>query len=156
MNLRNFAHSSNFYFQTNLFDRDESIYAVQECNLPGLNFSHIITSKRSALGNIQGDTITFNDLNLSLIIDENLEVWKEIISKMLIMRNPDTTEGENYERYGYLIIQDDNTNEILKLEFVNMMIETIDDLSFNTNSEDEIITCSIVLKYDYYNLISSK
>jgi hypothetical protein len=147
---RNFTHNSNFFFQTNLFNKDETSYAVQECNLPGLSFSHIQISKRSAFANEQGDTISYNDLNISLIIDEDLVVWKDIITSMQNMRNPVTTEGEEYMKYGYLIIQDDNTNQIIKLEFIDMIIESIDDMTFNTNSEDEIITCTVTIKYDYY------
>jgi hypothetical protein len=147
---RNFTHNSNFFFQTNLFTKDETSYAVQECNLPGLNFSHIQISKNAVFGNEQGDTISYNDLNISLIIDENLVVWKDIITSMQNMRNPVTTEGEEYMKYGYLIIQDDNTNQIIKLEFIDMFIESIDDMTFNTNSEDEIITCTVTIKYDYY------
>jgi hypothetical protein len=147
---RNFTHNSNFFFQTNLFNKDETSYAVQECNLPGLSFSHIQISKRSVFGNEQGDTISYNDLNISLIIDEDLVVWKDIITSMQNMRNPVTTEGEEYMKYGHLIIQDDNTNQIIKLEFIDMIIESIDDMTFNTNSEDEIITCTVTIKYDYY------
>ena len=147
---RNFTHNSNFFFQTNLFNKDETSYAVQECNLPGLNFSHIQISKRSVFANEQGDTISYNDLNISLIIDEDLVVWKDIITSMQNMRNPVTTKGEEYMKYGYLIIQDDNTNQIIKLEFIDMIIESIDDMTFNTNSEDEIITCTVTIKYDYY------
>ena len=77
---RNFTHNSNFFFQTNLFTEEETSYAVQECNLPGMNFSHVQVGKSSVFGNLEGDTITYNDLILSLIIDEKLVVWKEIIN----------------------------------------------------------------------------
>ena len=151
-NRRNFTHNSNFFFQTNLFGEDFT-YNIQECNLPGMNFSHIQTSKSSVFGNIEGDTITYNDLIVNIIIDEELKIWKEIVNVMQTMRNPITSKGELIERYGFLIIQDDNTNEILKLEFSNMMVETIDDLSYNTNSEDDIITCSVTIKYDTYIIL---
>ena len=153
MSVRNFSHNSNFFFQTNLFSEEETSYAIQEVNLPGVSFSHIQASARSVMGNFQGDTLTFNDLTLNLIIDEDLVVWKEIMNKMLTMRNPENELGELVEKYSYLEIHDDNSNQILKLEFKDCMIESIDDLAYNTTSEDEIITCSITIKYDYFVII---
>lgn len=147
---RNFSHNSNYFFQTNLFTEEETSYAIQECNLPGMSFSHIQTPKNAVFGNIQGDTITYNDLILNLIIDEELATWKEIVNKMQRMREPVHSTAENIEKMGYLEIHDDNSNIVVKLEFVNMMLETIDDLSYNTNAEDEIITCSVTIRYDYY------
>jgi hypothetical protein len=153
MSTRNFTHNSNFFFSSNLFSEEETSYAIQECPLPGLSFSHIQTSARSVLGNLQGDTLTYNDLIINFIIDEELIVWKEIVNKMLLMRNPENNLGEQIEKYSYLEIHDDNSNVVLKLEFVGCMIESIDDLSYNTTSQDEIITCSITIKYDYYNIV---
>jgi len=152
-NLRNFTHTSNFTFQTNLFTEEETAYSVQEAPLPGLSFSHIQTSRNAVFGNIQGDTITYNDLTLSFIMDEKLTIWKEIVGKMIKMRDPNQVTAEQIEKYGYLEIHDDNSKEVLKLEFVNCMIESIDDLQYSTTSEDEIITCSVTIKYDYYNIV---
>lgn len=150
---RNFTHNSNFFFQTNLFEDEETIYAIQECNLPGLAFNHIEVPRHAILGNVQGDTITYNDLTLNLIMDENLFVWKAIVSKMQKMREPENSTAEQIEKIGFLEIQDDNTNKVLKLEFKGMMIESIDDLQYSTNSEDEIITCSVNIKYDYFIIV---
>ncbi|MEA3485959.1 MAG: hypothetical protein U9R03_04555, partial [Candidatus Aerophobetes bacterium] len=75
-----------------------------------------------------------------------------IVQSMQQMRNPVDGNGKIIEKMGWLEIHDDNTNKILKLDFVGMMLESIDDLSYNTNSSDEIITCSIGLKYDYYTI----
>jgi len=147
---RNFTHNSNFLFQTNLFTEEETTYAIQECPLPGLSFSHIQIGARSVLGNVQGDTLNFNDLTISLIIDEELKVWKEIVQKMLKMRNPENSLGEQIQKYSYLEIHDDNSKEVLKLEFIDCTIESIDDLMYNTTSQDEVITCSVTIKYDYY------
>lgn len=151
-NNRNFTHSSNFIFITNLFNDEQTSYAVQEVNLPGLSFSHVQASTRSSMLNLQADTLNFNDLTLNLVVDENLKVWKEIVGKLTRMRDASTTEGENIEEMSFLEVHDDNSKLVLKLEFSGCMIESIDDLSFSTISEDEIITCSVTLKYDYYQV----
>jgi len=152
MSSRNFTHNSNFIFNTNLFSDEDVSYYVQEANLPGLGFSHIQVGRQSSMMNFQGDTLIYNDLTLNFIIDEELKVWKDIIVKMQKMREVYEGTAENIEKSGYLEIHDDNSKIIIKIEFINLMIESIDDLQFSTNTEDEIITCSINLKYDYYNI----
>ena len=151
-NLRNFSHNSNFIFSTNLFG-EETTYKLQTINLPGVNFSHTQVSKSAVFGNTQGDTVTYNPLSLSFIVDENLEIYKEFITLVQKMRNPDNTTSEQIEKYGYLEIQDDNTNTILKVELKNIMLESIADLQYSTNTEDEIITLDVSLVYDYFTLV---
>ena len=153
MSIRNFTHNSNFIFTTNLFNDEQTSYGIQEVNLPGMSFSHIQVQRHSVLGNIQGDTITYNDLSLNIIVDEELNTWKEIVNKMQEMRNPDVSTAEKKEEMGYLEIQDDNTNKVLKLEFYGMIVESIDDLAYSTNGEDEIITMGVTIKYDYYQIV---
>jgi len=152
MSHRNFSHNSNFIFQTNLFENDTFFYYLQECNLPGLSFSHIEMPKNAVLGNIQGDTITYSPLSISIIIDEKLETWKNIINVAQKMRNPVSSTGEPISKWGHLTIQDDNTNQVVKLEFRDMMLESISDLTYSTTSEDEIITCTVDIKYDFYTI----
>jgi len=154
MSNRNFTHNSNFTFQTNLFG-DNTTYGIQEVALPGMSFSHIQIGRQSVLGNLQGDTLNYNDLSINIIMDEELKIWKEIVSTLQDkMRSPDQGIGKQVEKIGFLEIQDDNTHKVLKLEFHGMMIESIDDLSYNTNSEDDIITVGVNLKYDYYTIVN--
>ena len=114
------------------------------------------TSKGSVFGNLQGDTLTYTDLTLNFLMDENLVIWKETLHKMLKMRDPNTTVGGQLEKYGYLEIHDDNSKEVLKLEFVNCMIESIDDMQFSTVQDDKIITYSVTIKYGHYNIVEKQ
>jgi len=153
LNKRNFTHNSNFVFASNLFEDKEVEYFLQEVNLPGINFNHITTSVSAVPLVLQGDTPQYNDLMLSFILDEELILWKEIFKKLTLMRNPENSYGDNDEKWGNLIIQDDNSKEILKLEFHNLRIESVGDLEFNSNSEDEELTLSVTVKYDYFIIL---
>ena len=153
-NPRNFTHSSNFFFGTNLFG-EETIYSIQNFNLPGISFTHIDMAKSSVRGVIEGDTILYNDLSINIILDEKLEVWKDIITTMQKMRNPYTSEGEYIHKRAWLEIHDDFSKIVLKIWFEDVMIESIDDIPFASNQEDEIITLGITLKYDYFTIDKS-
>jgi len=148
-NVRNFSHTSNFLFTGTLFG-EETTYKLQSINLPGVSFSHPQLAGSSVLGWAQGDTAVYNAVNMSFIMDENLELWKEIHRYLVKMRDPETSFGELNEKQGYLEIHDDNSNLVLKLRFVNMVIESISDLDFSTIQEDEIMTLEVTALYDYY------
>ena len=150
-NTRNFTHNSNFFFGSNLFG-DEALFNIQTVNLPGLNFAHIQAGKQSSMLNFQADTLNFNDLTVDIIIDEELEVWKDIAGSMLKMRDGESGLGELIEKNSWLEIQDDNGGSVLKLKLTNCLIESIDDLAYNSNSDDEIITMSVTIRYDYYEI----
>lgn len=151
MNNRNFTHTSNFIFGTNLFSEDVTYYA-QTINVPGISFGHIESSTRSVKFNLQSDTMEFSPLNITLIVDEQLENWKQIFKTLKRMREQDKGTGEKVEEYLWIEIHDDNSQKILHLDFYGAMLESLGDLTFNTTSEDEIVTTDIVIKYDYYDI----
>ena len=148
---RNFSHTSNFFFGSNLFG-EETLYAIQSCNLPGLSFTHIMTATRGVSAYIQGDTITYTDLNIEIIVDEELKTWKDIVGSMQKMRDPVTSSGELIEKISWLEIHDDNSKLILKLYFQGSKIESIGDLQYLSTGEDEILILPCTIKYDYYTI----
>jgi len=151
MSQRNFSHISNFIFGTNMLG-EETQYNIQGCNLPGVSISHIKTNKNSQSLFLQGDTIEYNPLEIELILDEGLETWKDIMSKFEHMREQQEGTGEILQSGSWLLIQDDNSNNILKINFYNTIINSIGDLKFSTTSEDNNITLSISISYDYYTI----
>ena len=150
-NLRNFSHTSNFIFGTNLFG-EEATYLLQSVNLPGMSMSHVQVNHRSIMGNIQGDTTTFNDLSLEFIVDEELVLWKQIANHFKKMREQDKGTGDLINEYAWLEIHDDNSRKVLKLDFHGALFESFDDLIFNTTSDDDVLTLSGSMKYDYYTI----
>jgi len=148
-NTRNFTHNSNFTFNTNLFG-ETTTYAIQGVNLPGISFNHIGSGKSSENLYLQGDTLTFGVLNITLIIDENLVIWKDLINKIFTMREHGI--GDELEEMSWLEVQDDNSNKILKVMFYDCKIESVSDLSFTSSNEDEVITLDVSLVYDYYEI----
>jgi len=153
MSNKNFTHNSNYYFGTTLFT-DNVLYNIQQVNLPGVAFSHIKTSKSSVEGFLTGDTLVFNALNVNIIVDEKLETWQSIMSTIFVMREQDKGLGSDLEGQAWIVLQDDNGHNILKVTYHSARIESIGDLEFNSISEDEIITLDIGLVYDNFTIES--
>jgi hypothetical protein len=151
-NNKNFALDTSIYFGTTLFAED-TLYNVQSVNLPGVDFSHPqIASRSGALITGQADNITFNDLQLTLIIDEGFNIWKDIMTnafKMVKVTQP--MFNKNFHD-AYVVITDSQGNDILKVWFRNAQITSIGDLSFASSNMNEHLTLDVGLKYDYMEI----
>jgi hypothetical protein len=153
---KNYALDTSIYFGTTLFS-EETLYNVQSVNLPGVDFSHPqIASRSGALITGQADNITFNDLQITLIIDEGFSIWKEVMVnafKMVKVTQP--MFNKNYHD-AYVIITDSQGNDILKVWFRNAQITSIGDLPFASSNMNEHLTLDIGLKYDYMEIQDDK
>ena len=151
-NSRNLSHSSNFLFSTSIFGT-ETIYNIQNCNLPGISFSHINVSKSSTKGFVQADTPDYNQLNITIILDENMEIWKSIIKSIQTMREPYESIADDVKSNAWLEIHDDNSSTVVKLEFIDARIESISDVLYTTTDDDEILTVDVTIDYDFFVVI---
>ena len=148
-NVKNFSHSSSVYFVMDIFGR-EVTYNVQRVNLPGISFSNIELAKTAQRFLKQGDTPTYNTLSVDIILDENLEIWKEIVSTFQKM----TIEGDGdmylTEFSSFLHIFDEKDKSILKLDFIDCVLQSIGDIEFDTTSDDEELTLTLTIDYAFF------
>jgi hypothetical protein len=149
---KNFALDTSIYFGTTLFTED-TLYNVQSVNLPGVDFSHPqIASRSGALITGQADNITFNDLQITLIIDEGFNIWKEVmVNAFKMVRVTQPMFDKNF-RDAYVVITDSQGNDILKVWFRNAQITSIGDLSYASSNMNEHLTLDVGLKYDYMEI----
>jgi len=152
MGNRNFITASNFYFSTDLFGGLVE-YNIQAVNLPGLGFNHIKINKNSIKGNIQGDTLEFDMLSVTVILDEDFLVWKKMVNTLLLMREPYHSTSEYITKNATLFIKNHNSKTILKLEFNDVQLERIGEVEFTTTEDEgDIITSTIDLTYDFFTI----
>jgi len=152
MNSRNFTNSSNFLFGTTLLD-EEVIMNIQDVNLPGISMSHSPLSSQTNLGYIQGDTLTYSPLNVNVILDENMEVWTKIVQTMKNMSEDDGTAEEIHSN-SWLIIENNNHEPLIRIDFYNTIIESFGDITFTSTSENEELLMDVNFLYDHYEVSS--
>ena len=154
-NVKNFSHSSSVYFVMDIFGR-EVTYNVQRVNLPGISFSNIELVKTAQRFLKQGDTPTYNTLSVDIILDENLEIWKEIVSTFQKM----TIEGDGdmylTEFSSFLHIFDEKDKSILKLDFIDCVLQSIGDIEFDTTSDDQELTLTLTIDYAFFFFIKEE
>ncbi len=149
MNLKNFLHNSSVYFMMNIFGRELS-YNVQRVNLPGISFSNIELSKTAQRFYKQGDTPSYNTLSVDIIIDENLKIWKELVQTIQMMTIEGNGDMNLTEFTSYLNIYDEKDQGVLKLSFIDCVIQSISDVEFETSGDDTELVVSLTIDYAFY------
>jgi hypothetical protein len=150
--LKNFALDTSIYFGSALLSND-TLYNVQTVNIPGVDFSHAqVGGRAGALFNVQADTITFSDLNLSIIVDEQFKIWKEVMLKALKRINVQDGTFSNKENDSFIVIVDSQGNDLLKIWFKNSRIINVGDMTYTHAGENNLVLLDLSLKYDYFEI----
>jgi len=130
-------------------------FFIQKIQIPGITIGSAIQATRFGDQPLPGDKIAYNALNLSIIVDEDLQVLKEI--KSWINENAPTDTG-NYD-YNMsdivLNILNNNDKENIQILFKNCFIEQMNDIQIDTTNQDPsnpyILDC--LIRYGTWDFI---
>lgn len=148
---KNFALDTSIYFGSPLLDQDV-IYNVQNVTLPGLTFNHQqIGTKFGTFLNSTADSVEFNDLQISILLDDNFISWTKLINIALNMVSVDKGFAAK-EEDSYIMITNAMGNEVTRINFYNSKIMSIGDLNYSSANENEILSLDITIKYDYFKI----
>ena len=153
-NYRNYAQSSNIQIITKLFEDEDITYYIQSLNIPSI--SNNIIQLNTQFGQLQvlNDVNTYETLDLKLIIDEDLEVYKALLRYCQQRHKPGTLHNSNPEYKDiYLIVYNNNNKELLRLVFKNCFIDSIGSLEYAFNDENNEVITNVLVKYNYFELI---
>jgi hypothetical protein len=146
-------------------------FFVQAVNVPGASsgFSEFATPFKALFE--PGDKLMYDDLQLTVVCDENLESFREIQNWIVALTYPDnfgqfksltsgpvgginTTEVVNTVRSdASLILLDSNKNPNIAIKFVDMFPTAISGIQLNTTGADVTPpTFDITFKYTNYTI----
>jgi hypothetical protein len=170
-NNLDFASPTQFRF--NLLKTPNVEYFVTSVNLPGISFSgeaNMNTRFKSIA--LMGDTLEFEDLELTFLVNEDLSNYREVHDWITGIGFPKDTEqfrtasSENSElRPNTSNLNNPNTmasdasltlltnknNPALKVNFKNCYPNSLSGLTYNTQVTDtEQLTATASFKYDFY------
>jgi hypothetical protein len=161
----NFLQPTKFLLS---FDRISDVqYQCQEINLPGITLGTITRPTPFIDMYSPGTKLTYNALDITFYIDEELISWKNLQNWFLSIANPDgfekrdhskelRTEGLKHLSDATLTILSNLNNPLVKIQFANCFPVTLGDLRFDTQlSADTIMSASASFRYDYYNILSA-
>ena len=172
-----FASPSQFRFS--LLKVPNVEYFVTDVNLPGVSFSGDATiNTRFTSVHFMGDSMEFEDLEVTFLVNEALENYREIHDWMVGIgfpkdnqqyidaigseqnMNPIASKVDNAKATGKpsvlmsdatLTILTNKNNPNLRVNFKNCFPTSLSGLSYTTQGTDtEQLTASVTFKYDIY------
>lgn len=132
---------------------DELELNIVECNIPGLSLGEIQWNYNSLGYKSPGDSLTFNNLSLSVLCDNNLDTLKKVLKHIFTIKDPETGEIEIHKTpfTSVLHILTNKGNFNKKIIFYDCWIQNISDIQLTTlNNEDEVITFNLDIIFSYY------
>jgi hypothetical protein len=151
MNVRNNSLSSNILFYTTLLG-EETIYSVQATELPGINISHPEIATRVGMMYQQGSVVSYNPINIRLIIDHSLKGWKDIMSLIQKYHIPNSNTNECLTGTSWLEISDNNNNYLFKIVLHNSLIRTVNNVQYSSAEDDDVVILDAEIVYDYFTI----
>jgi hypothetical protein len=160
--------SGNYSFGLTKFP--EISFMLQSVNLPGIELGVIQQTSSVHDVPVPGETMTYDDLSVSFIVDENLVNYLAIQSWIVGMGYP-----ENHEQYraalrnsknsgnlselskgftdAVLTIMGNNQLPIVRASFRDCFPSRLSGIDFNAaNTDSDVIIAQVTFSYSYYSI----
>lgn len=164
--LQNLPSNTSFLspigFRFVLANFPEINYFCQAANIPGVSLAGI--DFPTPLKNIQfsGDEVTFEELSIRFVVDENLKNWLSIYDWIIGMGIPDKKSAEKYKKLksenklvadGTLAVLTSNMNVQMEVRFKNMFPLSLSGISFDSSAADvDYVVADVSFQYDIYEV----
>ena len=165
---RNFLSGIGFKFTLTKFPKVD--FFSNSARIPELNLE--LAKQPSYLKNIDvpGERLTFGDLTLQFLVDENMENYIAVYDWLKGLGFPETTkqfkelttdkDGQRDQKEafsdGTLRILNSNYREVAKVKFEDIFPISLTSLEFDaTNTDIQYFTAQASFKYTIYKLSSS-
>jgi len=145
-------------------------YFCQMANLPGVSLGVAELSTPLLEVPIAGTKISYNEFDVTFIVDENLQSWNELYKWLLAIGSPKGTEDrvlqnalqnrntttKSYYSDATLTILTNLNNPNVKINFQRMFPVSLSDIKFDTElSADTILTATASFRYEYFDITSA-
>lgn len=147
-NNNNLARPTNYICGSGALELSH-IYATS-VNIPGVNLNNpFIQSGGGTPININGDNKLYNTIQISLLMDEDWDIYFEFID--ILEQGIDSTTGEfsNMEFDFFIDIQNSKGKHLFKMNLTNAKLQSIGDIVLDNSNEDTEVFFNIELVFDY-------
>ena len=165
---RNFLSGIGFKFNLGKYPKVD--FFCNTARIPEITLATVTQATYLKDIEIPGEKITYGDLTIQFLVDENMENYKIIYDWITGLGFPETAQQfkdqttdddgqrEMMEQFadGTLRILNSNFNEIAKVKFLNLFPVSLTSLDFDATSMDvNYFTASATFKYTVYQLTST-
>lgn len=157
--IQNFFNAKNFDFTIKRLPNVQ--FFVQGANIPGLNIDTTIQATPFASINRPSNKLSYDELLITVAIDENLVCYKEIYNWMSGLAPPnDFTQYQELEKAGgqfsdaSLIVLNSKGNATIEFKFTDLFPVSISSIQMSTtNSTTEYVTITIGFRYTTFEIV---
>ena len=169
INNRNFLSGIGFKFNLGKYPKVD--FFCNTARIPEVTLGTATQSSYLKDLEVPGEKITYGDLTIQFLVDENMENYKIIHDWITGLGFPETAQQfkdlttdkrdgtrELQEQFadGTLRILNSNFNEIAKVKFLDMFPVSLSSLDFDATSTDvNYFTAQATFKYTVYQLTST-
>jgi hypothetical protein len=139
-------------------------FFCQSINLPGVSLGEVVRPSPFLDMYSPGTKLQYELLNISFIIDEELQGWKNLYDWFVSIADPDGFEKrrvnqeiqskKNYSDATLSILSALN-NPVMRIEFTNIFPTSMSDISFDTTTSAEtILTVTATFRFQSYKYLT--
>lgn len=135
-------------------------YFCQSVNIPGVSTSPVTVSSPFSDMYRHGDKLVYDQLAISVIIDEDLRVWEETYNWLQSLTKPDSFDQYvRNDRRGnktayhdaVLTVNTNSNNPNIRFKFTDCHPISLGGINFGVQETAQTtISCDIIFRYDQY------
>lgn len=156
---RSFLPNNKFEFAINRLPN--LVFFIQSINLPSLSLSTIVTPSPYVQIPKPGGLITFEQLTVNFILDEDLQSWFEIYNWMMNLGNPETLNKigsltrdpgkiNSITSDASLLIKTNANNSNIKITYYDIFPTDLASVQLTSTEGQDFLTSSVTFTYTYY------
>lgn len=149
----NEAKINNFKFE--IQGLGNFAFLVTDCNIPSMTMGEVIQPTPLIDRPVPGDKITYGELSVEYIVDEELRNWQEIHDWMTQLTFPSTfKQFKSAEVYkdATLFVLSNSGNPIVEITFIDIFPVSNGDLQFSNAGSADTVLGSASFRFRAYEI----
>jgi len=137
------------------------VFFLQSINIPTITLGTVVTQTPFIQIPKPSTTLTFEQLTVNYIIDENMESWFEIYNWMMNLGNPETYDklgnltrekgrSNSITSDATLLIKTNSNNANIKITFHDIFPTDLNGVELTSREGQDFLTSSVTFAYSYY------
>ena len=101
--------------------------------------------------------LSFGDLDITFLIDENFDNWKIIYDWIININNNQNITGKNLKEYttdASLIVYNNFNKPILSLSFINVFPTNLGRVELSFRDGENFLECTATFSHDYFRILN--
>ena len=144
------AYSANMLLVLDpVFEKVE--FAITDYNIPGFEIGLIIQSFSGAQIKTQGESIVFNPLQFSMILDKEFTTYEKIYNYLIDRVDPESTvfRPRQSKTQATIVINSNKKNPLAKFIYHDMIITGLGDIDLSKADSKTILKAPITAEYTW-------